>query len=507
MSQPALNPMSLLGYAWLIRELALAARPLAVESRLGTRMRTTQKAGGATRHEYPPQYAPASDAVGHLEFALKHEYVDLCLLRDVFLNCGAAPIEAAIRARPTGRYTRLLGFFYEFTTGQTLDPGLEIGGNYTDALVADECFVSPTPRRNKRWRVWDNLLGDSRYCPMVRRTPAIVEGLAMPLQDELRGLVADFPPELFRRASDYLYLKETRSTYGIENEAMPPADRTRRFVALLRSAGEGNLAGLLSEAELVKRQSLIVDPRYAVPTFRENHNYVGEQRPDYSQRLHYICPPPQWMGSLVAGLAHSAQRSGGLPALVQAATVAFGFVFIHPFEDGNGRLHRFLIHDLLHRGGFVADNVMLPVSATMLRHMPDYDATLEHYSRPLLDGWLAYEMDEEGALTITNPEQVEGYYRYPDLTAQTEYLIRTVALSIREDFAEELRFLRGYDAARAAIREIVDLPDRRLDLLLRLLHQTGGRLAKAKRQQFAEIADEELERIRTAFTAAFGPSA
>lgn len=496
--------MPLLGYAWLIRELALPGRPLAVESRLGTRMRTVHELGGVTRHEYPAQYSPEPDVVGHLEFALKHEYVDLCLLRDVFLICGAAPIEAAIRARPTGRYTRLLGFFYEFTTGQTLDPTLKIGGNYVDALASEDCFVAPTPRRNKRWRVWDNLLGDSRYCPMVRRTQTIVDSLAMPLQEELRGLVADFPPELFQRASEYLYLKETRSTYGIEHEAMPPADRSRRFVALLRSAGEASLISLLSESELVKRQNLIVDPRYAVRAFRDKHNYVGEQRPDYSQRLHYVCPPPQWMGSLMAGLAHSAQRSTGLPALVQAAMVAFGFVFIHPFEDGNGRLHRFLIHDQLHRGGFVAANVMLPVSATMLRHMPDYDAALERYSRPLLDGWLTWEIDDEGALTITNPEQVEGYYRYPDLTGQTEYLIRTVALSIREDFAEELHFLRGYDTARATVREIVDLPDRRLDLLLRLLHQNGGRLAQGKRQQFSEIADGELERIETGFEQAFG---
>lgn len=497
--------MPLLGYSWLIREFALPERPLAIESRLGTRMRTTHEVGGTTRHEYPPQYAPAADVVGQLEFALKHETVDLCLLRDVFVACGAAPIEAAVRARPTSRYSRLLGFFYEFTIGQPLDPTLEIGGNYVNALEAEDYFTSPTPLRNKRWRVWDNLLGDSRYCPMVRRTPAIVDGLALPLQDELRGLVADFPPESFQRASDYLYLKETRSTYGIEHEVMPPADRTRRFVALLRSAGEGRLGDLLSEPELVKRQNLIVDPRYAVAAFRANHNYVGEQRPDYySQRLHYVCPPPQWMGSLMAGLADSAQRSAGLPALVQAAVAAFGFVFIHPFEDGNGRLHRFLIHDLLHRGGFVAANVMLPVSATMLRHMPDYDAALEHYSRPLLDGWLAYEMDEEGALSITNPDLVEGYYRYPDLTAQTEYLIRTVTLSIREDFAEELRFLRGYDTARAAVREIVDLPDRRLDLLLRVLHQNGGRLAKGKRQQFAEITDGELEKIEAGFAAAFG---
>lgn len=75
-------------------------------------------------------------------------------------------------------------------------------------------------------------------------------------------------------------------------------------------------------------------------------------------------------------------------------------------------------------------------------------------------------------------------------------------VSIREDFAEELRFLRGYDTAHTTVRENVDLPDRRLDLLLRLLHQNNGRLAKAKREQFAEITDAELEKIEAGFAAA-----
>ena len=34
--------------------------------------------------------------------------------------------------------------------------------------------------------------------------------------------------------------------------------------------------------------------------------------------------------------------------LVKAAAAAFGFVYLHPFMDGNGRLHRFLIHHVEH---------------------------------------------------------------------------------------------------------------------------------------------------------------
>ena len=36
-----------------------------------------------------------------------------------------------------------------------------------------------------------------------------------------------------------------------------------------------------------------------------------------------------------------------------AAVLAFGFVFIHPFEDVNGRVHRYLFHHVLAEKLFV----------------------------------------------------------------------------------------------------------------------------------------------------------
>jgi hypothetical protein len=495
--------MSFLGYQWLIREFGLPEHPLPIASMLGTRLREASLADGAVRREYPPHYAPDDSLTGHLEFALKHEGVNLAVLFDLFRRVEPQAIEAVVRAKPTGRYARLMGFFYEWLTGEVLDESLTVGGNYVSALDADACFVAPRPVRNRRWRIWDNLLGDPCYCLTLRRTEALNAALAAPLSAELASLTADFPAELFSRANDYLYLKETRSTYGIEHEPMPAAKRQQRFVSLLREAGAGSLDNVLSEPVLTERQNLIVDPRYAVAGFRTNQNYVGEQRPDFSQRIHYVCPPPQWLPEMMAGLASVAVRTDGLPALARAAVVAFGFVFIHPFEDGNGRLHRFLIHDVLHRDGFVGTSLMLPVSATMLRRMAHYDAALECYSRPLLAGWIEYELDQQGRMQVLNPDQVEGYYRFPDLTAQAEYLAQTVAMTIHEDMVEELRFLRGYDAARGAIRELVDMPDRRLDLLLQLLHQNGGSLSMIKREQFKELTDQELARIEQAFAESF----
>ena len=46
--------------------------------------------------------------------------------------------------------------------------------------------------------------------------------------------------------------------------------------------------------------------------------------------------------------------------------------------------------------------------------------------------------------------------------------------------------------------EIVDMPDRRASLLVRLILQNDGTLAQNKREHFSEINDDELTSIEAA---------
>ena len=70
---------------------------------------------------------------------------------------------------------------------------------------------------------------------------------------------------------NFLYTKETRSTWELEREK-PSAQRGERFILALRHA-----AGLdqLSEAEFVKLQNIVVDTPYADRAYRNSQNYVG----------------------------------------------------------------------------------------------------------------------------------------------------------------------------------------------------------------------------------------
>ena len=178
--------------------------------------------------------------------------------------------------------------------------------------------------------------------------------------------------------------------------------------------------------------------------------------------------------------------------IVQAAMLGFGFVYIHPFDDGNGRLHRYLIHHVLSRSGFTPEGLVLPVSAVMLARPREYDACLEELSRPLLP-LLDYHLDSSGRMTV-HTDSV-GLYRHFDATAAAEYLYATVEHTIDTDLRGEIDYLVRFDRAWRSIRDIVDMPDRRLELFLKLCLANGGRLSAGKRSHFAELTDAEIARM------------
>lgn len=73
-----------------------------------------------------------------------------------------------------------------------------------------------------------------------------------------------------------------------------------------------------------------------------------------------------------------------LDAVIAAAVLAFGFVYVHPFVDGNGRLHRYLIHHVLAERGYNPASLVFPVSAAILERIDEYRAVLEDYSKRLM---------------------------------------------------------------------------------------------------------------------------
>jgi hypothetical protein len=495
-SAPKNEPVPI-GLVHLVRELGLSLPLPTVRSEAVAGARRTRITDRAVLEQYPRGYAP-KDLVGHLKFAMRYEPVDLGVLHAVFRAFDRQILEDWVRVEHTGIFARRAWYLYELLTGKTFDvPDVPPTG-YVDVLDPKIHITGPATRV-RRQRVNDNLLGSGAYCPLIRRTEALTHWMEAGLYKEARVLVEGCDPSVLARAVNYLYTKETKSSFAIEGET-PTTSRAERFVTALLAAADFNA---LDSHSFVLLQNAIVDSRYAERGWRTAQNFVGQTRSDFTEHVHFVCPRPEDVPSLMDAWMRMVTRLYQTPtdAVCAAAAASFGFVFVHPFEDGNGRIHRFLVHHMLARSGFTPPGLLFPVSAVMLRDRRAYDWVLNFYSSSIMP-FVKYTMDDRGRLAVLN--DTVPLYRFWDATPFAEYLYACVAQAIRHDLREEIGFLNAFDAAVRRTLDVVDMPDRRASLLVRLILQNKGKLAKGKRQQFSELTDNEIADIEAAVQASTG---
>jgi Fic family protein len=483
------------GLHWLIEELGLEVAPPAVRSEVIRGARKTRIADGTALEQYPLAYGP-TDLFGHLRFAMRYEPVDLNVLAAFFEKVDRRAFEDWINSEPVGKYARRAWYLYELLTVQKLDVP-EVPPTENVLLLDPALHITTTGVRVRRQRVIDNLLGNRDYCPIIRRSDRLNAAMQQELGEEAKQIVEGANPELLARAVHYLFTKETKSSFAIEGE-VPSTDRTLRFVAALGRAENFDTSDKRAFVEL---QNSIVDARYAQKDWRTIQNYVGQTASNFTEIVHFICPKPEDVPGLIGGWMRMVSRieEGGVDPVCAAAVTGFGFVFLHPFDDGNGRIHRFLIHHSLAKLKFAPKGILFPVSAAMLRAPKVYDAALNSFSSKIMPQ-IAYEMDDQQRLTVLN--ETDKLYRYYDATPQAEYLYEAVAETIRKDLREEIEFLEVFDKAMAGVKTIVDMPNARASLLARFILQNHGTLSRKKRRQFPELDDKEIAGIEETIRAA-----
>lgn len=493
-----------IGYSWLAERFGVVTLPYWRESRVlakGVR-RLVEKDGRKIEYLLAAR-DHGDDVFAQLEFALKREGLHLELLRKVLPLLEGGEVTAYIRSRPTGRYARVVWCLYEEFTRTRLDlPDLAMGG-YVD-LLDEEIYVTGPVNKAKRQRINLNLLGSLDFSPMVRK-----KGLGgwsdEALQKRCEEIAGEYPPEIFERAVRYLYAKESKSSHEIERE-IPDQKRAEKFIGLLEQAWHRSF---LKKEALVELQKAIVDPRYANQGWRseiDEQVYVGETRGPGYERIHFAAPKPEDLDELMNAfllmarrITHRRIRIGEqvvvepsiVPTLVAAAVISFAFDFLHPFSDGNGRIHRFLLHHVLARNGFGPKGIILPVSAVILNRPREYDQALESFSKPLME-LVEYELDDRQRMTVKN--ETVDFYRYIDCTELTRITIDFIRETIETELPAELRYLTQYDDIRAKMRDIVELPDRVADLFVKLCSQNSGRLSKRKRElpEFLLLTNAEI---------------
>ena len=498
-----------IGYVRLIERYRLRALMPRIASQInsavhGRRVRNDER---QVVQEFQPSYRPEDSLAGDLQFAFRYEGLNLIVLDSLFESVGDARILSIINAQPQSAFSRRLGYLYEWLTGRPLQLAeLTISPKASYIPALDEQlqfgFNPKKSPRNTKYRVVENLPGNRDFCPIVSRTLYLESMLNKNLKQRTQETLAKYDTALLQRAASFLYLKETQSSFDIEHER-PSPDRARRFADLLRAAEAG---APLSEDRFLELQNAVVDARFREASFRTQQNWIGDSGYGYRPRVSLVPPRPVDVPTLMQGLIDFSEVLRKNPDLmdpvIAATSISFGFVFIHPFMDGNGRLHRYLIHEQLSAAGFTPKGIVLPVSAVILANLEQYNDALISFSRPV------------NALTTYDPElpqqQARGndarYFKFFDATEQASFLFSAIGRTVEHDLDEEISFLLGFDRAKKLLNEMLDWPGQTLDTFIQVVHQNGGRLSINKRKaHFDWMSDDEVRRAEQMVAESFQP--
>jgi hypothetical protein len=472
----------LAGWAALVHGLGLAA-PVRAPSVVAERyIRGSQRAEREWT-VFDKRYWPGDKVTDHLTFALRHEPIDLLILKRAFDALSAAEMAVFVKAAPTGALARRAWFFFETLTGAMLD--IEDSETVTAADALDsKTYFTGTPRLSKRHRVRNNLLGRGDYCPIIRRTETLDSFMTSGLAHKAAETIGRTGGHLMARAASFLLLADSRASFEIEGER-PPRNRLERWGRAVLQAGKNPLS--LDELNRL-HGVLIEDTRFIRSGLRPDGVFLGERDHNGDPLPEFIGARPEDLATLVTGMlaANQRMRESDLDPVLQAAVTACGC----------------LIHHVLAERKFTPPAMVFPVSSVMLDRIDEYRETLREHSGPLME-FIDWRPTPDGNVEVTN--DTTDLYRYFDCTAAAEFLYNCIARTVEHDLPNEIEFLRRQDEAQSRIMEIVDMPDRLVQNLLMFMRQNGGKIPKRRRDnEFAALTDGEAMRIEEIYSEVFG---
>lgn len=482
----------LAGYAALINQYELRVPVPYTLSAIGKKHTKYETEGWQV---FTPRHSPDDTLYGHLSFALRYEGIDLAVLNALFDKVEVGAIESIVRASPTGSYARRIWFLFEYLTDATLDVAGVTQRGYVDLVDPKLQYAGPS-RPSKRHGINNNLSGVKDFCPLIKRSAKLDALIEDDLASKALESVGTIHPDVLMRAASFLLLEDSKASYAIEGET-PPHNRAERWGRIIGQAGKTPL----SKGELERLQKeVIVDSRFIELGYRTDSGFIGSHDRSTNMPLPvHISAKHEELDRLMDGLIDTAKllKDSDYPPVLAAAIIAFGFVFIHPFEDGNGRLHRYLLHHVLIETGFTPKGLVFPVSSVILKRIDAYRTALEAYSKPRLS-FIDWRATERGNVEVLN--DTFDLYRFFDASPQAEFFYECVEETITKALPEEVAYLQNYDEMKSFINNYIDMPDRLADLLIRFLRQGGGELSnRARNKEFKALSDDEVNTLQNRY--------
>lgn len=439
-----------------------------------------------SRHE------PEDTLYKQLIFALKYEGINLLFFKKLFEKLTEQDIITLVQIAPQGQYSRKIWFLYEWLSGKILPINDLDKGNFVTLIDEEIQFGLSTSTNSGRHRIKNNLPGTVDFCPIIHKTEKLTTYINENLSNKKNSYLKAIHKDVLQRASVFLLLRDSKASFTIEGEN-PTNTRAVRWGKAIGQAGSKPL----DKEELLRLQQIVIEnSRFVEMGFRKEGGFVGQHDRTTGEPIpEHISAKWQDVDKLIDGLfaTYKSMEESKFDAVLAGATIAFGFVFIHPFVDGNGRIHRYLMHHILSKMQFAQQGIIFPVSASILNHIDDYRKVLESYSHPILD-FIEWKKTKSNNIEVLN--DTIDFYRYFDATKQAEFLYDCVNDTIENVIPQEVVYLQKYDEMKSYLDDVFQMPDKTVALLIRFLEQNDGNLSKrALEKEFSVLTAEEVKEI------------
>ena len=480
------------GYAYLLERADIKALPLQVSARV---MSVTKMQLIDNTLATPASLKPSDKILDHILFALKYEDLNLQILSQTLLKVSAEALLECYESAPMGKYIRIACLLWEHFHQQSLPRITELTrGNYIP-LLDPKRFITADNKTNKRWRVHVNVIGSLDYSIIVKRTERLEKALAKNTLQKAKEFTDELDDAMLNRALSWVYLSETKDSFAIEKE-QPDTNKIQRYTNLLRQA---HIPRAIDEDYLAELQKATINNPYEwAVSYRNEQNYLSNG--PGSIGVTYVPPSPNLCRELMQEWEQlTNQLPGQVDPIVLGAVISFGFVFLHPFMDGNGRLSRFMFHHVLCRSGQLANGLLLPVSAVLHNKEREYLATLSAYSSEIRTFWQVDYLDTENhAFEFKGHESI---YRHWDGTACAELMAEACDEAMEHYIKQEVAYLNQYDALKRHINKQYDINDRTLSKLVVFCLEQSGKISKKRRDQFQyEVPTDAFDALEQAYS-------
>ena len=481
---------SLIGFSWLIKYFDLNL-PLREFSCVSEKRLASQHIQKGSWVQFDAQFKIEETPYAHLEFSIKHETLDLLVLKSILKSFSLEELLENIQRNPKRILNKKIWFYYEFLFDEQL-PLEDLPAGKYDALLNSKKYITRNkPIKSKRHKINNNLLGTAKLCPVIQRSEKIEAYLSSNLRSNISNMINNVSKSLIRRASSFLLLADSKASFEIEGERVTK-NRIENWGKIINEAGKVHLS--IDEIERL-HGILLEDSRFVKIGLRDDEVFLGDRDREHN-------PIPEFIGARSEDLKelleswielHVLLSEDGIDPILHAVILAFSFVYIHPLEDGNGRIHRYLIHHVLAERNFYPKGMIFPISSVILDEIEQYQEILVAHTLPLMS-LIEWEATLKGNVKILN--DTTDLYRFFNCTKGCEFIYASVKKTIKETLPQELNYLSAFDKASTYINEIVPMPNNLIKTLITFILQNSGKLSKKKKEKYFEkLRDDELIKI------------